>query len=214
MKQFNPNDKTIHDYLAGRLSADEVECFELWLADHPEQLAQVQEELAIKLAVDEIYSVNAKKSENHLQGFLLGIKEKIFYALTGAVVSALAMMFIWQINQPPQIESNIPIFTLSHTRSINQQGFSPVTTIELSKDVSRIVLVSQLVEVNDGLYDVKVRKNNSDQIVLLVENLKPFGLGDLHVAIPAHYLESGDYWLDVTQQANLIDSLPFAVINN
>lgn len=213
MKLFKPNETTIEDYLAGRLSVQETEEFELWLADHPEQLTHVQNELTIKLAVDEIYSAVdvPKKPKVNLKGFLPGIKEKLFYALTGAVACALTMILLWHVYQPAQVESNIPIITLSHTRAVDQQGFSPSATIELSGDDARIVLVSQLVEVNDDLYNVSIRDNETNKTVLKVENLKPFGLGDLHVAIPVFYLQSGDYWLDVKQKTKLIDSLPFSV---
>ncbi|MCB1581670.1 MAG: hypothetical protein KDI92_01320 [Xanthomonadales bacterium] len=211
MNDNKPDVDTIEDYLNGRLDDAAVERLELWLADQPEVLDDIQNELAIRTAAKELFAKKPLQKSKQSHRFLNGIKEKLIYTLLGAVAASTTTFFMLQKQQTLSIEANIPIVTLSHIRGTIDSGFNPVTTIELSKENSRVILVVQLTEIESSTYNVVLRQHQQEKNILTITDLKPFGMGDLQVAIPSSYLKPGNYWLDAYIADSRVESLPFSV---
>lgn len=49
---FTPNEKMLHNYIQNKLSPEETEQLELWLADHPEVMDELELDIMIKQAGD------------------------------------------------------------------------------------------------------------------------------------------------------------------
>lgn len=88
MSKLTPDEKMLQDYIQNKLSAEQTETVDLWLADHPQVLQDMQLDLMFAQGLEEI---QADKSDEHNQ--FLHLPGSAFLQRVGLAVS-MAVVFV------------------------------------------------------------------------------------------------------------------------
>lgn len=81
MNRITPDQKTLQDYLQNKLPADETEQLELWLADHPEVMQDLELELMLKQGITEL---NTQK--NGINSLVSDVSDSAFFNHLGSAL--------------------------------------------------------------------------------------------------------------------------------
>ncbi len=88
MSKMTPDEKMLQDYIQNKLSAEQTETVDLWLADHPQVLQDMQLDLMFAQGLEQI---QADKSGEHTQ--FLHLPGSAFLQRVGLAV-AMAVVFV------------------------------------------------------------------------------------------------------------------------
>jgi hypothetical protein len=214
MSTFTPNETQLQNYIQNKLSDSEVEKVELWLADHPEVLEDMEMGVMFKQGLkNQTYIQNSKSSFFGVFDIFTSRKWIPIHLLVYGLVGFFIFNVIDSNNVAPQNESNFQIISLSHLRGGDSKHFNPIARIKLNiNESSHLVLVVQLEFPEEDVYSVQIVKYNTSEKIITINNLKPLGVGDLNISIPTNILYRGKFVLNVTKGGNQIAELPFEIL--
>ncbi len=211
MNTFKPDDTMLHNYLQNKLTPTEEEQLELWLADHPEVLEDLELDLVMKEGVK---SKERKKLSNNRQHRTTGYDSsfsKLNYFVVGGLFAFSLMLFVFGVGQSDHGEGNFQILSLSPLRGGDSKEFSPIKTIKLNRESNQLILVVQLNFPDKGPFQIELKNHKSNKIHFKMDALIPQGLGDLNISVPTKSLAEGNFWLIVKHNERQIEKLPFSV---
>ncbi len=201
MSKLTPDEKMLQDYIQNKLSAEQTEAVDFWLADHPQALQDMQLDLMFAQGLEEI---QADKSGEHSQFLHLpgsDILQRVGLAVAMAVVFVLGGLTVHFLDKDTgQSMSQPDIVMLSTNRGIESD-----TVINGSQNTVIQIPAGYL---SDDPYAVELT-DNSKTIYRLDHVTSKDDL--LTVFVPKNLLVAGDYQLKVTN-LNTQDSETFGLL--
>jgi hypothetical protein len=188
MRSFKPDEKMLQNYLQNKLTPQDEEQLELWLADHPEALEDMELDLMMKVGVTENTFLNdalAAKPFHHWKSLAIAAS----VALT--VVSALLLQE--KLLHVPMGVIYPNSFVLSHNRSDNTE------IIKLKKTEHALLQIPVSVYLA-GNYKLSIKQ--SERTLFESDDVAP-ELGVISLVISKQTYPVGIYQLILTNQNSL-----------
>jgi hypothetical protein len=185
MNPFKPDETMLNNYIQNKLSEGETEKLELWLADHPDVMQDLELGVMFKQA-DFEPSIAKEKTQNWLQK--LFSKPTLVFSHVAVFALGIFLLNLLLIDKPIDISSpNVTMF--SQTRGVDD-------TYQLSN--SKDLLIQIPVEyLSQSLYEITISGQGGYQFN--VSNLKADS-DIVSLYIPKEKLVNGAYVLEVTNQ--------------
>ncbi|WP_223789507.1 hypothetical protein [Marinicella meishanensis] len=184
MSEFQPDKTMLRHYLQNKLSPDDETQLELWLADHPEALADLELDLLMQVGVgtSENHEFNVEPQVNIMSKFLNGIA----YVLAAIFMSQLIFGKYF-------VNDSLTFIDLD-----NMRGAENIMSYQINPDQDLILRFGVL---TDDIYQMTVNnpeKNKSFQFF----NLRPNERLDIIVKLSSNQVETGLWEVSVTGNTN------------
>jgi hypothetical protein len=200
----------LNNYIQNKLSEAEIEQVELWLADNPDVMKDLEMGVMFKQAdFAPIEKSNESKSFN-LFDFFSSRKLIPVNILVYGLVGVLAFNLFSTSNQNSHGEGNFQIVSLSPLRGSSNDEFIPISTIKINNRNNQLILVVQLNFPDKSNYSIELENHISHKIIFKLNGLKAIGVGDLNISIPTEILEKGDYWINIESSEGQVEKLPIS----
>ncbi len=204
MNIFKPDETMLHNYLQNKLSPSDEEQMELWLADHPDALEELEFDLMMKGGVEQ--EISYAKTKNGSLSIAQMFNHKLVYLLGGAAFAAIFMLSIFNFKQASQPESSFQIIQLNHLRG-NSINLNAGEAIKIENTINNIVIQLQMnfpegLLPIDGVYQVVIKNNTTDDVVANMSGLLPLNVneyrdGEFNIGVQKSALIGGDYSVSV-----------------
>jgi hypothetical protein len=191
MNSFSPDTVMLHDYIQNKLSAEQAEQVELWLADNPQVMQDLQMDLLLKQGLEQIHADDKKaaKPRLHLPGS--AYFNRIGMAFLLVLAFFLGGLTVHYFDEDTGLSfTNPEILMLSTNR-----GADTTARLNLHQNTVLQIPVSYL---SSDAYAIELMKN-SQRIYRLDQVLPQDDL--LTVLIPEALIDAGLYQLEVTNQS-------------
>jgi hypothetical protein len=205
----------LNNYIQNKLSEAEIEQVELWLADNPDVMKDLEMGVMFKQA-DFDPSIAKEKS----QYWFINLFSKPTLVFSHVAVFALGMFLLnlLMIDKPTVIsnpeyngEGNIQIITLSHLRGGDENEFTPLKTINIDLNAKQLIIVAQLDFPESDSYKIEIQEHTSKKIKFQLLGLYPIGSGDLNFSVPTDIFEDGNYWIIIKSNGVQFEALPIKI---
>ncbi len=193
MNVFKPDETMLHNYLQNKLSPQDEEQLELWLADHPEALEDLELDLLMKEGVNFVVNKAEKPIGNAEETSVW--KKPLAWAASVSLMllsAALTKTYLWTDASTDLNVMQPTIYEFAKTRSNGEEAI----TIQKSADSLLFVTVSTF---DEGNYLVDILQ--SGELVYSVSDLEQ-QLAAVTLVIPKNSLDSGAYELSVTNMVS------------
>lgn len=198
MNKFQPDQTMLHQYLQNKLSPTEEEQLELWLADHPDVLEDLELDLMMQAGVGA--TANNKKQEmsvSHVTKtqFLAKLKP---HMLVSSLVLTVGLMgyFIGQYPYNSMAEKTSIGPNVTIVRAAQIRANTPSAVINKSDGV--VIMVLEISGLSQQPHHVLVEQINSG-FSELIKDLYPQEFGDLVFPLSVQSIKPGTLRLTITE---------------
>ncbi len=184
MSTFKPDELMRQNYLQNKLSPEDEEQMELWLADHPDALEEMELDLLMKAGVIEnqgSLTVSPSSSANYWKPMAMAASVAFMLVTAFLLNEKLASESVGVIS-PKHIE-------LSQDRSIQTQ-------VAQFKNTEHVLLQIPVNIYEDSDYKVEIIQN--EYVLLSVDSMAP-QMGSISLFITEQTYPPGKYQLELTQ---------------
>jgi len=201
MSTFNPDNKMLQQYLQKKLSPENEERVELWLAEHPEILESLELDIMLQDGLEHMQQSTAVKDNEKKPFDWLSLFRKPVYAPLLILASVLSY-YVGKSNlfgQSTNPMHNTPIVFVSQTRG------SDGVSATFNQQEGYVMAVLELSQVEEKTYQVNLTSNNTliqeiKNLELLNYNFNGDGNGDLNVHLAVSKIPKGTAQLTVYEQ--------------
>lgn len=181
----------LHDYIQNKLSAEQAEQVELWLADNPQVMQDLQMDLLLKQGLEQIHADDKKAAKPWLHLPDSAFFNRIGLAFLMVLAFFLGGLTVHYFDEDTGLSfTNPEIIMLSTNR-----GADTTARLNLHQNTMLQIPVSYL---SSDTYAIELMKN-SQRIYRLDQVLPQDDL--LTVLIPEALIDAGLYQLVVTNQS-------------
>jgi len=198
MTEFNPNEIMLQNYIQNKLSETETEQLELWLADHPDVMQELELDLMFKQADfdpnEQLQQTKSFKLWNFFSSKKLIPINVLAYGL--ALFFVVSLYKTNEVSNGVSVNPNVSIFRIATTRSNNSQLLS-------LDNLDNVIIVLEMDDIKTKVYKVSMFKNDGE-IIQEIDNLKPknqyMNQGDLIFPLKQNLLIFGEINFVVSEQ--------------
>ncbi len=192
MNTFKPDETMLHNYLQNKLSPSDEEQLELWLADHPELLEDLELDLVMKEGLEKKKLTSDDNSinylSNHTSSFnLLSLPSFIAGMFVALLTSFFYLNYKQSDNNPMSL---VQEFTISQTRSVED-------VIEITVDSNEVLLRINLKDEWTQSYEKFKVVLSSRNVEISSALLTPNWNNSLMMLFDVEYLANKQSYIDV-----------------
>lgn len=184
-KYIREND-VINRYCQRKLSAEEIEMFEVYLLDKPSLIEQLEANQILMNTIPHVTGFDLKTSKEK--------RHWIPWSFAVCATAASVLLSILYFTAPSSgVIGNLDIYYLSSARSATADDES-MLRLRLDKEIDTFVLVLPSTEPEGTNFSISLAKLN-DQALILSEEKRINDLGEIYLPVNADLLSEGQYEL-------------------